>query len=769
MTNDPKKVAVPETVAEEQLILDHVQKHVRSAGGPRIAGLNYDEELISLRDAIAEAKPEDVPPLVEQMTRLQALAAQRGLGEDIPVDPACPHFGHLRLREKGAAREVLLGKHTYLSPEHDIRIVDWRHAPVSRIYYTYDEGDEYEEEFGGKVRQGTIEARRSVTIETGELKRVADSERIFAKRGGGWQELGPESSRLAGGQGSAIRAEGLIPVRGTLGVDADGSDRKDKHLPEIVALLDKEQFELISSADTRLLVVKGGAGSGKTTVGLHRIAYLNFADPNRFRPGRMMVVVLNEALAAYISRVLPALGIEGVNVMTFSRWATNQRKRHVKRLPVGHSAHTPPVVSRLKRHPAMLAILDDVIDRQDERFTRKLFDIVRGSADESRVKEAWRSLGKLPLNVRRSMLLRWVKGETRVKGDRAGPLAPRTAIAAESLLLRLAGSTSDVVSDWADLFTDRTALQDAVDIHAPADFTEDEVGQIHGWCREIYNGLSEKSGEDPPVIDREDEAILLRLYQQKCGWLKGPGGRLLYDHIMMDEVQDFSHLEAAVLLNNVTPGRPVTLAGDTAQKVEQESGFVSWEELLADLGVKESRIVPLQIAYRSTAEIMEFSHEVLGPYLEEETQASRHGAPVELQRFSDAGQAVGFLGEALRDLARREPMANVAIIARHADQARVYYDGLRKAEIPRLNLVLDQDFSFSPGVEITEVRQVKGLEFDYIVLVEVTAESYPDSEESRHLLHVGATRAAHQLWILVTGRPSPLLPKRIMDPDDEIM
>ena len=69
-----------------------------------------------------------------------------------------------------------------------------------------------------------------------------------------------------------------------LGVDADGVDRKDKHLPEIVALLDKRQFDLISSPASSVLVVKGGAGSGKTTVGLHRIAYLVFADEKRFRP-----------------------------------------------------------------------------------------------------------------------------------------------------------------------------------------------------------------------------------------------------------------------------------------------------------------------------------------------------------------------------------------------------------------------------------------------------------------------------------------------------
>jgi DNA helicase-2/ATP-dependent DNA helicase PcrA len=93
----------------------------------------------------------------------------------------------------------------------------------------------------------------------------------------------------------------------------------------------------------------------------------------------------------------------------------------------------------------------------------------------------------------------------------------------------------------------------------------------------------------------------------------------------------------------------------------------------------------------------------------------------------------------------------------------MYYDGLRKSEIPRLSLVLEQDFSFAPGVEVTEIRQVKGLEFDYVVLVDVNADSYPDDDESRHLLHVGATRAAHQLWIFVTKNPSLILPSRLYD------
>ncbi len=80
------------------------------------------------------------------------------------------------------------------------------------------------------------------------------------------------------------------------------------------------------------------------------------------------------------------------------------------------------------------------------------------------------------------------------------------------------------------------------------------------------------------------------------------------------------------------------------------------------------------------------------------------------------------------------------------------------AEIPRLRRIRHYEFSFRPGVEVTEIRQVKGLEFDYVVLIDVNASTYPVDDESRHLLHIGATRAAHQLWLMSSGPPSQLIP-----------
>jgi DNA helicase-2/ATP-dependent DNA helicase PcrA len=153
----------------------------------------------------------------------------------------------------------------------------------------------------------------------------------------------------------------------------------------------------------------------------------------------------------------------------------------------------------------------------------------------------------------------------------------------------------------------------------------------------------------------------------------------------------------------------------------------------------------------------------MGPLAPEEPPVvPRSGAPVEAHRFPGAGAAVGVLAEALRSLAQREPRATIAILARHPEQADRYFDGLRRTDVPAVRRVRAQEFSFRPGVEVTDIRQTKGLEFDYVVMVDVNASSFGTDDESRHLFHIGATRAAHQLWLIVTAAPSPLLPPALL-------
>jgi len=119
---------------------------------------------------------------------------------------------------------------------------------------------------------------------------------------------------------------------------------------------------------------------------------------------------------------------------------------------------------------------------------------------------------------------------------------------------------------------------------------------------------------------------------------------------------------------------------------------------------------------------------------------------------------VAVLADSLRQLMRAEPEANVALIARHPAQAELYYQGLAKTELPRMTRVNEQNFTFQPGIEVTDIMQVKGLEYDYVILLDVDEATYPDDTQSRYLLHIGATRAAHQLWLVACRTPSSLLP-----------
>jgi DNA helicase-2/ATP-dependent DNA helicase PcrA len=322
-TTDEELVRI---VSEEEACLARVLLHLEKPRprSPRPDVGAYDERLIDLRDQIAAARMEDVPPLVQEMERLQALAGRLRTVEETPIDRTSPYFGRLVLEEGSRRREVLIGRSTYLDTQSGVRIVDWRDAPVSRLYYRYEEGDEYDEVFGDREVSGIVLTRRSVTITDAVLRRIGSPQGTFMRtRAGGFRRADVTTHRLAGGAGTALRAE-QHHRPGRLGLGQEATE--DKHLREITALIDPRQFELITKPDAGLVVIQGGAGSGKTTIALHRLAYLAFRDSRRFRPERMLVIVFNDALVRYISEVLPALGVTGLVPRTYTSWAARTRQ-----------------------------------------------------------------------------------------------------------------------------------------------------------------------------------------------------------------------------------------------------------------------------------------------------------------------------------------------------------------------------------------------------------------------------------------------------------
>ncbi|HLV65915.1 MAG TPA: 3'-5' exonuclease [Polyangiaceae bacterium] len=807
--SDPERDRI---VAEEEACLARVLSHIaehRAARAPRDAG-DYDARLLELRDQIAQARLEDVPPLVQEMERLQSLATRRRETTEPDIDASSPYFGRLVLRENGRKREVLIGRGTYLDTQSGIRIVDWRDAPVSRLFYRYEEGDDYDEVFGDREVSGTVEVRRSLVISGGVLQRVGSPQGTFVRRKDGtFRRLPVSAVKLAGGAGTAIRAE-QHHRPGRLGTGQDGAE--DRQLKEITALIDKRQFELITRPDSGLVVIQGGAGSGKTTIGLHRLAYLSYRDPRRFRPDRLLVIVFNDALARYISGVLPALGVNGVAIRTYEDWARRLRTALLPRLPSGHREDTPGVVVRLKKHPAMLGVIDAHVARVTERLDAEIRAALDGDPANGPVLEAWeRGQGRVLAHRLHAL-------STRLEGPEGRALTSNARVALERITRRGIAAARDIVQHWAELFSDKRALERSLATLAPGAFKEGELERAHAWCtarisealehvaerteqREERRAAAEDDGENAPrrarpkkeadddgdderpsrplagidgreiseraALDVEDDALLLRLWQRLRGPLtRNAGSRepVVYEHILVDEAQDLSPVELAVVLGTVSRTESVTLAGDVQQRLLLDNGFTDFRSTLELLDLAHVEVEPLKLSYRSTHEIIEFSRRVLGPLASPDApEATRSGAPVEVFEFAHTGNAVAFLVEALRELMGNEPNASVAVVARFPEQADAYADGLVRGEVPRVRRIAEQDFPFKPGIDVTDVRQVKGLEFDYVVLVEVSESSYPADEEARHLLHIGATRAAHQLWVVYTGKPSPLLPAELIE------
>ncbi|HEX4354209.1 MAG TPA: AAA family ATPase, partial [Polyangiales bacterium] len=704
--SDPE---MTEIVQEEVRVLTRVQKHLANRPLRRTGRIDYDNELVTLRDQIAEARLEDVPALVAQMERLQQVAARRADVNTGEVDAGSPYFGRLVLLEGDRKREVLIGRATYIDSRTGVQIVDWRDAPVSRVYYRYEEGDDYDEIFGDRLVEGEVLTRRSLAIAAGKLRRIGAPQGVFMRRvDGQWLRAAQSATQLRGGQGSAPRPVDYKPV-GKLGVALNGSGREDKHLPEIAALIDKRQFDLITRPESGLVVIQGGAGSGKTTIGLHRMAYLAFQQPKRFRADQMLIVVFNDALARYISFVLPALGVEGVPVTTYNAWARRLRIAHLPDLPRGYTDETPDVVIRLKKSPAFLRIIDDLVVSLGARFEDKLRAGAESLEGFERAIELWNAPSHLAVRERLAALRAWASDT-----QHPVPLPLRHAIERESSEFE---QQTDVLSLWTELLTDRPALTEALNKHAPGEWTAGQIAAAHRWCvarcGEVVTSIEEDADEPRPrgvneaprealeietgidgqkekfeaLLDWEDDALLLRLHQRLRGPLARHKEPVRYEHIFVDEAQDLSPLELAVVLDTAR-SESVTLAGDTAQRLMMDNGFSDWRGVLDDLGFAHVAVEPLRISYRSTYEIMTFANEVLGELVDKAgSTAPRHGVPVELFGFSHTGEAVGFLAEALRALVHGEPLASVAVITRTPEQAVEYSRGLHNAEVPNVRLI----------------------------------------------------------------------------------
>lgn len=678
---------------EEEALLLKVQAALAQARQAQRVSVS-SHELSELRDEAAAEDEDDASNLLHELALRQQLAART---QSVLPDARSPYLAHLRLEESGEVRDYFLGHGTYIDTRLNLRVVDWRVAPVAQLFYRYREGDAFEEQFPGRLATGTVLLRRVVVVHQGKLMQVlSDGLSLFRDADGEWRSRAL-ASLASGGSGTAARD-------GHLGTSV-GAQEKGTRV-DVTALLDAEQFAAISAPPDEPLLVLGSAGSGKTTVALHRLARITTANPEKIPLTRARVVVPEPGLARLAQRLLAPLlpapehdddaGPEVVH--TLDEFLLRLARRAFGVLP-RVNMEPPALVTSLKRHPALYDALKD--------------ELAKATPVKAELKPLWRQLA---IYLSDSEFLK------RVVAAAKGTL-PSTAIAEcvehTSLQLQTRFNANDITDE---------SMRTAID------------------GRDLDSGTPEELAGS---IDVEDLPILLTMLSWRRA-LSLPQA----SHVVLDEAEDFSLFDFETLRATTREFKGLTLAGDEAQQTH--TSFAGWQQSLDVAGARDAATIRLTTSYRCPRPIAEVARQVLGPLAPNTPlKSAREGVPV--GRFNFPGEAPThlFLASALKELLDAEPHASVAVICASLETAKRFFPLISGLHDTRL--VERGDFTFEPGVDVTDVDSVKGLEWDYVVVPDASAVNWPGTDEGRRKLHVAVTRASHQLWLLSPGTPTPLL------------
>jgi DNA helicase-2/ATP-dependent DNA helicase PcrA len=714
-----------------------------------------EKEIVQLREEIKEPTDDYVKQVVNWKKRKElGYLEQHGREK--------PYFGRVDfLKHDGEDKDsVYIGKRGIVrSDTFDSIVVDWR-APIASLYYSGESRDAYYRTKQGIVR-GEVKLKRNFAIEQGKITGIYDG----ALKETIHREMGAPDDFLEEGYIDEFLAASL-------------NQTNDSRLKDIVATIQSEQNEIIRAEKDKSIIVQGVAGSGKTTIALHRLSYLIYNYQDSIASKRFMVFAPNKLFLHYISEVLPELGVDDVQQSTFLEWAAKlvkpilpkgwrivdptksltlffeetageERERAWQRMSFKGSLACKSTLDAYIRY-----LMDEQIPFKDLRFvynkTKQVFTV---SGEEIRSMFSG-SLSHLPYRARVEALRKQLKQEMnkqvyahlrekRVDLDKQG-LAKFERMIEQILDRYLAAWPSpDVFTAYREMFSNRELLRKLAPLSAA-----DEVLQVTVESSEAIFADQR--------VEAEDIAPLLYLKHL----LEGFQGVEPFDHAVIDEAQDLSPLEIAIVAL-MSKRQSVTIVGDIAQGIHAYRGLSTWDELLDGVFAKETAaFYTLEQSYRSTIEIMNRANTVLNkitlPQVVKAKPVLRHGAEPELIAYA-ARQ------ELWEDVSRRvhewlqEGFQTVAIVSKTMEEGKKAYNVLKQS-IPGVKLVNSKDTEFPGGVTIMPAYLTKGLQFDCVVLLDADAEHYTLSAWDAKQLYVAMTRPVHRLLITCAGKPlTPLL------------
>lgn len=612
-----------------------------------------------------------------------------------------PYFGRIDFQDPRLSflESYYIGRVGISDEKAEPVVLDWR-APISSVYYENSTGPcSYTVSSEGTFSID-LKRKRTYEIENDHLKDFFDSD-VVAN-----DEL--LTKYLA--------------------------KNKKAVLGEIIATIQQEQNLIIRRSPKTNLIVQGVAGSGKTTVAMHRISYILYNYEEDFRPEDFYIIGSNRILLNYITSVLPELDVYGIRQMTMEQLFI--RLLYEDWDEEKYMVHT--------------------IDRADEKNSIKggsgwFFDL----ENFCRTYEA-EQIPREPLRLEKTgtLLLNAEYIDNYCREQSTLSMEGKMCMLNEILLAKFENEVSGKEVTFPA--REKKALKRKYEKY----FGD---GKWRGSIFDLYLQFLEQQAEKGKAVevpensfDVYDLAALAYLYKR----IKENDPVREASHVVIDEAQDFGMMAYQVLhycLRDCT----YTIMGDTSQNIHFSYGLNDWEELkkLILTGTYDAFGV-LRKSYRNTVEISDFANEILrhGDFAIYPVEpVLRHGTTVQKEAFADEAALLAAGVQKIKAW-QEQGYETIAVVCRDEAEAAATARKLKKY-VP----VVEEDLEtaeFGEGVMVLPVAYTKGLEFDAVLLLDPTEEKYPENDGQVKLLYVAATRALHELAVLYTGKLTGILAKK---------
>ena len=591
---------------------------------------------------------------------------------------AIPYFGRIDFLEKKENSKVMpiyIGIHTFYDPESRATLIhDWR-APVSSMFYDHELGE------------------AGYRSPSGEIKGVISLKRQYRIRGGKMEFM----------------IESALTVHDDI-LQKELSSNADDKMKNIVATIQREQNRIIRNEDIRTLIIQGVAGSGKTSIALHRIAYLLYTFRDSISSKDILIVSPNKVFSDYISNVLPELGEETVPETSMEQILSGVLEHKYK-----YQTYFG-LVNELLEKPSS-SLINRIAYKASFGFISELDKFIL-HIENTYFKAADVKLTKyitIPAPFIEEQYLRFNRYPIRRRFD---------AMADYMLDMLKIQYTFTVTTTGRNLLKKEIRLMFAGnnDIQVYKDFFK--------WTNNPGMFKMRKGH----TLEYSDLAPLAYLHLA----LEGNGNQpFRVKHLLIDEMQDYSPIQYKVI-QKLFPCRK-TVLGDAGQSVNPY-GSSTAETIQKSLTASE--IMKLCKSYRSTFEITDFAQKI-HPNAELEPVA-RHGEKPQILQFGSAVEELsGIMG--LISTYRKSGYKSLGIICKTEQQARKMADML-KSYANDISFLSSQSSAFVQGIVITSAHMAKGLEFDEVIIPQTDERNYR-SEIDKSMLYVAVTRAMHRLTL----------------------